>query len=455
MDRSEQELLQKLEKLLKGRIQPLFARYDQDIENLIAPLRWKPLVLIIGNYSSGKSTLINELLERQVQRVGQSPTDDSFTIISSPERAGEEKEIPGGAVVSDDRLPFECLKNFGEKLFAHIRLKYVEAPILENLAIIDTPGMLDSVTEKDRGYDYLSVVGELARLSDMIILMFDPHKAGTIKETFKAIRSILPGSTGEDRIFYVLNRIDECQNGPDLVRSYGTLCWNLSQMTGRKDLPRIYLTFTSATEQVPEGFEVYRRERTELRDAVLTAPRLRINHIFEEVERGVRELVMQTETYAAHRALFLQKNKILASITFYAALAVLLAGDIVLHLLTGSPQKPWLYQLLEGSFTSSSLILPLCGAGAIALLAALISRQILLPQQVKKSMKKLDSLIPLQTAYRRDLWNRVRPCIVERFTKYPEKLTWQRHKRIQRKLEKFLDRDLKKLFDRYQHQQGE
>ena len=101
MDRSEKELLQKLEKLLKGRIQPLFARYGQNIENLLAPLRWKPLVLIIGNYSSGKSTLINELLEREVQRVGQSPTDDSFTIISSPEQPGEEKRIPGGSVVGE------------------------------------------------------------------------------------------------------------------------------------------------------------------------------------------------------------------------------------------------------------------------------------------------------------------------------------------------------------------
>ncbi len=224
-------------------------------------------------------------------------------------------------------------------------------------------------------------------------------------------------------------------------------------MTGRKDLPRIYLTFTSDTEVVPEGFEVYRKERTELRDAVLTAPRLRINHIFEEVERGVRELTMQAETYAAHRSLFLQKNKILASIALYAALAIVLGGDIVSHLLMGVPKTPWLYQLLKGNFDISHLILPLSGAAAIALLAALVSRQILLPAQVRKSLAKLDSLIPLQTAYRRDLWQRVRPCLVQRLSKYPEKSTWQRHKRIQRKLEKFLERDLKKLFDRYQHQQ--
>jgi len=455
MSQSEKELLTKLEKLLTRKISPLFALYGQDIANLTAPLKWKPLVLVIGNYSSGKSTLINELLEREVQRVGQSPTDDSFTIISRPERDGEEKEVPGGSVVADERLPFEALKKFGEKLFAHVRLKYIDAPILDTLAIIDTPGMLDSVTEKDRGYDYLHVVGELARLSDMIILMFDPHKAGTIKETFRAIRSILPGSTGEDRIFYVLNRIDECQNVPDLVRSYGTLCWNLSQMTGRKDIPRIYLTYTSAVETVPEGFEIWRRERKELKESVLTAPRLRLNHIFEEVDRGIRELMMQIEAYGAHRARFLQPNNVLIWTALIAGLFVLLLGDIILNLTTGFPDSSWLVSLMTGKFKASQLYLP-CGAAMIVFATALaISRKILLPLQIKKSLAALDTLIPLPTAYRQDLWQRVRLLVEKRLTDYPVQCTLGRHKKIHRKLARFLDRDLKKLFDRYQHDNSE
>ena len=451
MPQSDKELLVKLEKLLNRKIRPLFLRYDQDIATLTAPLKWKPLVLVIGNYSSGKSTLINELLEREVQRVGQSPTDDSFTVLSRPEQAGDEKEVPGSAVVADERLPFEALKKFGEKLLAHVRLKYVDASVLDNLAIIDTPGMLDSVTEKDRGYDYLHVVGEFARLSDMIILMFDPHKAGTIKETFKAIRSILPGSTGEDRIFYVLNRIDECQNVPDLVSSYGTLCWNLSQMTGRKDIPRVYLTYTANAENVPEGFEIWRKERKELKDAVLTAPKLRIDHIFEEVDRGIRELMMQAEAYEAHRGMFMRKNGILSWTAVILGLFVLVLGDIILNLTIGYPQSSWLVSLMTGKFRGTQLLLPFSATALILFGATAISRKILLPAQVKKSLASLDSLIPLQSAYRQDLWHRVRPLIEKRLQEFPRKSTWQSHKKIQKKLARFLDRDLKALFDHYQH----
>ena len=34
-------------------------------------ISWKPIVLILGNYSSGKSTLINELLSQKIQSTGQ------------------------------------------------------------------------------------------------------------------------------------------------------------------------------------------------------------------------------------------------------------------------------------------------------------------------------------------------------------------------------------------------
>ena len=244
-DKAAKALIKKLDKMLRSKMTPIFKRYGVSMQDLLTPLKWKPLVLVIGNYSSGKSTFINELLDMPVQRTGQAPTDDCFTVLTCPEGVEAEEEIPGATVINDERFPFSALLPYGERLFAHFRMKKVKSPVLENFAIIDTPGMLDSVTEKDRGYDYLGVVGELARIADLIILMFDPHKAGTIKETYQAIRSTQPGSTDEDRVLYVMNRIDECDNVPDLVRSYGTLCWNLSQMTGRKDIPRIYLTFAA------------------------------------------------------------------------------------------------------------------------------------------------------------------------------------------------------------------
>ncbi|MEJ2033220.1 MAG: dynamin family protein [Deltaproteobacteria bacterium] len=288
-------LKNELEELLRRRMGEQFRRYGLDMEKLLTPFKWKSLVLIIGNYSSGKSTFINEFLGKEVQRTGQSPTDDNFTILSSfAEPDGEERETPGSTVVNDEKLPFAPLRQFGNTLIAHLRLKEIDTPLLKELAIIDTPGMLDSVTEKDRGYEYLGVVGELAHLADLIILMFDPHKAGTIKETYQAIRSTLPAATGQDRTLFVLNRIDECDNVKDLVRSYGTLCWNLSQMTGRKDMPRIFLTFAPTeeehAEQTLQNRDIWTNEREELKKAINSAPRLRLDHILQDVDRAVREL---------------------------------------------------------------------------------------------------------------------------------------------------------------------
>ena len=287
-------LKQELEEVLPKKLGQVFQDYGLDLNELLVPLRWKPIVLFIGNYSSGKSTFINEFLGRDVQRTGQAPTDDSFTIITAPDEAEPEGDLTGSTIVNDDRFPFGVLRGFGEKLLSHLFMKRVKSDLLEDIALIDTPGMLDSVTEKDRGYDYLGVIGELAKISDLIVLMFDPHKAGTIKETYKVLRVTLPGTTGEDRVRFVLNRIDECENLEDLVRAYGTLCWNLSQMTGRKDIPRIYLTYAVIEgRQVPEEFKIWEKERDELKKSLLDAPRMRLFHMLQEVDNVVRELALE------------------------------------------------------------------------------------------------------------------------------------------------------------------
>ena len=80
---NEKELQKQLQTKVKKKLEPLFARYKMDFGGIDAALKWKPIVLIIGNYSSGKSTLINELVGQHIQRTGQAPTDDSFTIITS------------------------------------------------------------------------------------------------------------------------------------------------------------------------------------------------------------------------------------------------------------------------------------------------------------------------------------------------------------------------------------
>jgi EH domain-containing protein 1 len=445
-DKAAKTLIKKLDKLLRGKMAPIFKRYNVSMQDLLTPLKWKPLVLIIGNYSSGKSTFINELLDMPVQRTGQAPTDDCFTVLTCPEEGATEEEIPGGTIINDERLPFTPLMPYGERLFAHFRMKKVKSPLLENFAIIDTPGMLDSVTEKDRGYDYLGVVGELARIADLIILMFDPHKAGTIKETYQAIRSILPGSTGEDRVLYVMNRIDECDNVPDLVRSYGTLCWNLSQMTGRKDIPRIYLTFAAKEgDEPPQGVESWISERDELKREVGTAPTMRINHVFQEAERGVRELVLQAEALAAFKSGFGMKLQKTLRIGLLAALLVFFFGDLLVKLIAGFPQSTMLGSLFSGTLDNTSMVFPAIGGLVVIALTILIIHSFVFPKFVKSTLVDLDTLIPLETAYKRDLWRRIRGKVAELIEVKGYKQLWISHTWYLRRLKKILDKDIGRL----------
>jgi GTPase SAR1 family protein len=403
-------------------------------------------VLVIGNYSSGKSTFINELLDMPVQRTGQAPTDDSFTILTSPAEGEKEEDIPGGTIIHDERLPFAPLMPFGERLFSHFRMKKVRSPLLEKFAIIDTPGMLDSVTEKDRGYDYLGVVGELARLADLIILMFDPHKAGTIKETYQAIRSTLPGSTGEDRVLYVLNRIDECDNVPDLVRAYGTLCWNLSQMTGRKDIPRIYLTFAAKEGDVPpQGVESWVSEREELKRAVETAPAMRINHVFQEAERGVRELDLQAEALAAFKSGFGLKVQKGLRLGLLISLLIFWFGDLVFKLAFNFPRTTLLGSIFSSGFDDRVLVFPSVAALLVLALTGIVMKTIVFPRYRKNTLEDLDSLVPFESAYKRDLWRRVRGRVSASIEDEGHKQLWISHSWYRRRLKKFLDKDIGRL----------
>ncbi len=441
------ELTRKLESLIPRKLGSLFEEYGMDITDVLSSLKWKPLVLIIGNYSSGKSTFINEVLGRDVQRTGQAPTDDSFTVLAgaSPEESG--REIPGSTVIRDENLPFQPLRHFGESLMSHFSMKLVYSPALEDIAIIDTPGMLDSVTEKDRGYDYLGVVRELAKLSDLVVLMFDPHKAGTIKETYQVIRSTLTGSSGEDRVRYVLNRIDECDNITDLLRAYGTLCWNLSQMTGRKDLPRIYLTYAPCDEsKLPQGFDVWKHEREDLKRSLRSAPMLRLDHILQQVDTSVRELKMLVEALEKFRKGFLTQLRASLRTWGLGVILAFLFGDTFTHLIAGYPESSFLGALLSGHVGASDLVWPFIWAMVVAVAGIFWVQKVKFPSYTKKVLASLDSLLKLDTTYRMDLWQRVRGRVRELLTANPLHQLKVSHSRNLAKIESFLKGDLKKFF---------
>ena len=92
----------------------------------------------------------------------------------------------------------------------------------------------------DRGYDFTGVVKWYADRADVVLLFFDPDKPGTTGETLSILVNAL--SNIDHKLFIIFNKADRFMNQQihDFARAYGSLCWNLSKVIPRKDLPRIY-----------------------------------------------------------------------------------------------------------------------------------------------------------------------------------------------------------------------
>ena len=85
--------------MVEGLLTPVALRYGYSDTPLESNIKWRPLVLVLGNYSSGKSALINEFLGADIQSTGQAPTDDSFTVITRDDTAPPNSSIPGSVTV--------------------------------------------------------------------------------------------------------------------------------------------------------------------------------------------------------------------------------------------------------------------------------------------------------------------------------------------------------------------
>ena len=256
--KSAEEFYKKIKSLNEKIIKPLNIRLYGPLDKTLDEFTPLPQVLVLGNHSSGKSTFINYMCGRSIQATGVAPTDDGFTFIAPGK---EDIDQDGPSVVGDNALGFTGLRTFGTGLIGHIHLKIRKNLSLNDVMLIDSPASLRSSyggiinasnpsaisassysssmdSSKDRGYDFEGVVRWLAERADIILLFQDPAKPGTTGETLSILTKALGGM--DHKLFILLNKADQFGTVHDFARAYGALCWNLSKVIPRKDLPRIY-----------------------------------------------------------------------------------------------------------------------------------------------------------------------------------------------------------------------
>ncbi|XP_039934918.1 sarcalumenin isoform X2 [Hirundo rustica] len=236
-------VLQRLRKIYHSSIKPLehSYRYNELRQHEITDgeITSKPMVLFLGPWSVGKSSMINYLLGLDNTPyqlyTGAEPTTSEFTVIMHGPKL---KTIEGIVMAADSARSFSPLEKFGQNFLE--KLIGIEVPhkLLERVTFVDTPGIIENRKQQERGYPFNDVCQWFIDRADLIFVVFDPTKLDVGLELEMLFRQ-LKGRESQIRI--ILNKADSLAT-QELMRVYGALFWSLAPLINVTEPPRVYVS---------------------------------------------------------------------------------------------------------------------------------------------------------------------------------------------------------------------
>lgn len=247
----------------------------------------KPQVMLVGQYSVGKTSFIRYLLGRDFpgQRIGPEPTTDRFTVLLN---GPEERTIPGNALSVHPELPFRGLERFGVSFLSRFEGSQLPSSVLKSISLIDTPGILSGEKQRvNRGYDFTKVVSWFAERADLIILLFDAHKLD-ISDELKGAIDALKGH--EDKIRCILNKADQIDR-QQLMRVYGALLWSLGKTMSSPEVARVYVgSFWEESLHNMDNADLFEMEEKDLMKDLAILPRQSAVRKINELVKRIRKV---------------------------------------------------------------------------------------------------------------------------------------------------------------------
>ncbi|EDQ87078.1 uncharacterized protein MONBRDRAFT_38103 [Monosiga brevicollis MX1] len=286
-----------IKRLYKSRIRPVEELYKYQAMNSAtltdADFDARPQVLLLGQYSVGKTSFIKYLLERDFpgSHIGPEPTTDRFMAIM---HGPTERVTPGNALAVQEDKPFRGLQQFGTSFLQRLECSQCDSEILKSVTFVDSPGVLSGEKQRiGRAYDFVKVVEWFAQKSDLIILLFDAHKLD-ISDEFK--RTIVALKQHDEKIRVVLNKADSVSE-QQLMRVYGALMWSLGKVSQTPEVKRVYISsFWEYPLRDGSNVELFEKERDDLLRELRDLPRY-------AAVRKINELVKRTRYVKVHALL--------------------------------------------------------------------------------------------------------------------------------------------------------
>ncbi|XVF03785.1 hypothetical protein REPUB_Repub05bG0023000 [Reevesia pubescens] len=287
-----------LKRLYIQKLKPLEATYH--FNDFVSPLLTnsdfdaKPMVMLLGQYSTGKTTFIKHLLKSSYPgaHIGPEPTTDRFVVVMS---GTDERSVPGNTIAVQADMPFSGLTTFGTAFLSKFECSQMPHPLLEHITFVDTPGVLSGEKQRtQRAYDFTGVTSWFASKCDLILLLFDPHKLD-VSDEFKRVIYSLRGH--DDKIRVVLNKADQIDT-QQLMRVYGALMWSLGKVLNTPEVVRVYIgSFNdkpvNEAATGPIGKELFEKEQEDLLADLKDIPK-------KACDRRINEFVKRARAAKIH-----------------------------------------------------------------------------------------------------------------------------------------------------------
>ncbi|XP_059425681.1 sarcalumenin-like [Carassius carassius] len=260
------DALRKLQHVYNTAIKPMDKAYKynelRQHEVSDAEITSKPMVLFLGPWSVGKSSMINYLLglddTSQQLYTGAEPTTSEYTVLMHGEKF---RTIEGIVMAADSSRSFSPLERFGQGFLE--KLVGIEMPhkLLERVTFVDTPGIIENRKQQERGYPYSEVCQWFIDRADLIFLVFDPTKLDVGLELEMLFRQM---KGRESQIRIILNKADSLTT-QDLMRVYGALFWSMAPLINVTEPPRVYVSSFWPQDYAPDtNRDLFKREEISL-----------------------------------------------------------------------------------------------------------------------------------------------------------------------------------------------